>query len=68
MKEGQLVHSLVPGLGLMHEKSVSAAVHSVDPTVPLSEVAMLDQIRDRQLVDQSLNLFCTSASRCWPWR
>ena len=39
------------------EKSISAAVHAVDPTVPLSAVATLDQIRDRQLVGQRFNLF-----------
>ena len=38
-------------------KSISAAVHSIDPTVPLDEVATLDEIRDKQLVGQRFILF-----------
>jgi putative ABC transport system permease protein len=38
-------------------RSISAAVHSIDPTVPLNEVATLDEIRDKQLVGQRFILF-----------
>jgi len=42
---------------LLLRKSISAAVHSIDATVPLSALATLDQIRDQQLVGQRFNLF-----------
>jgi len=42
---------------LQLRKSISAAVHSIDATVPLSALATLDQIRDQQLVGQRFNLF-----------
>jgi predicted permease len=39
------------------QKSISAAVHSIDPNVPLGQVATLDHIRDKQLVGERFNLF-----------
>ena len=42
---------------LLLKKSISAAVHYIDATVPLSALATLDQIRDQQLVGQRFNLF-----------
>jgi putative ABC transport system permease protein len=39
------------------KKSISAAVHSIDPTVPLDQVVTLDEIRDKQLVGQRFILF-----------
>ena len=38
-------------------RSISAAVHSIDPTVPLDQVATLDEIRDKELVGQRFILF-----------
>ena len=38
-------------------KSISAAVRFIDPTVPLDEVATLDEIRDKQLAGQRFILF-----------
>ncbi len=49
------VHTV--GDPLLLKKSISAAVHSIDATVPLSALATLDQIRDQQLVGQRFNLF-----------
>jgi len=37
-------------------RSISAAVHSIDPTVPLDQLATLDEIRDKQLVGERFNL------------
>jgi ABC-type antimicrobial peptide transport system permease subunit len=45
-------------------KTIAAAVHSVDPTVALSEVLTLDEIRDRDLSGErfSLVLFASFAA------
>lgn len=42
---------------MLLKKSVSAAVHSVDPNTPLSSLGTLDEIRDKQLVGQRFNLY-----------
>jgi ABC-type antimicrobial peptide transport system permease subunit len=39
------------------KRSISAAVHSVDPNTPLSSLGTLDEIRDKQLVGQRFNLY-----------
>ena len=42
---------------MLLRKSISAAVHSVNPNTPLSQLATLDEIRDMQLVGQRFNLY-----------
>jgi putative ABC transport system permease protein len=42
---------------MLLRKSISAAVHSVNRNNPLSALATLDEIRDKQLVGQRFNLF-----------
>ena len=38
-------------------KSISAAVHSIVPSVPLSQIATLDELRDKQLVVERFVVF-----------
>lgn len=38
-------------------KSISAAVHSINPNVPLSQVATLDEIRDKQMIGERFIVF-----------
>ena len=42
---------------MLFRKSISEAVHSVNRNNPLSELATLDEIRDKQLVGQRFNLY-----------
>lgn len=42
---------------MLLKKSISAAVHSVDPNTPLSSLSTLDEIRDKQLAGQRFNMY-----------
>jgi putative ABC transport system permease protein len=42
---------------LLLRKAISAAVHSIDSTVPLTDMDTLDQIRDKELIGERFNLF-----------